>query len=683
MVLLLSLTFAVVAILFALLRPNWRRTLAWGAGTILPLVGWQLLVAGSVSALGLTRLDGWLVLLELLLAGAGASAILAVVGERLVGRWLASTSHDLRARLWWWLAGFAVALMAGAIGVPWSVALIGGLLINFTLTWRTSRTLIWEVLISVFAFSAWYIVAYLWLRQPVSGQFEDAFLGTASAGLTIFGAPLNELFVVGLLGVMIGPLFAATKYHRQPDYPRHDHPALRTIGTGLSLAGITLAIGVVIGWQVLWPPMVYALKPTTGNVATTQPTLTIKFTRPVDRNMLETTISPNVEGSWKFSDGETWQHGFRQATFHFDTTLAPDTTYTVNLTNVRSLFGLVGRDVEWRFTTAAAPDVAAFFPAVGTDPCAPMTVTLAATATATDDFSFRLDPAVPLQVTASADVKSFTLQPQPCLAPATVYQFFVDRRTMVRDANTGELIAQSDASPIFTTTFTSVGQPPAPPAPEPAPTPTSEPVTVTPAPVAEAVATVRTQKILSIKLDYQDRPLSCEAAALKMALAGRGVKVTETQIMNIVGYDKTPHRGDVWGDPDMAFVGSIDGHQNTTGYGVHWGPIARTARTWRPGSKAFVGGTVTTLTAAIDADSPVVIWGTIGSAYYNPWKTTSGKTVKAWKGEHARTLIGYIGPADNPTSFVINDPVVGRVTWSRATLEANWKRFDNSGVIVD
>lgn len=188
--------------------------------------------------------------------------------------------------------------------------------------------------------------------------------------------------------------------------------------------------------------------------------------------------------------------------------------------------------------------------------------------------------------------------------------------------------------------------------------------------------------LLNIAEDYQDKPLSCEAAALKMALAGKGIKASENEIMAIVGYDPTPHQGDVWGDPDSAYVGNISGHQNTTGYGVHWAPIARAANHWRP-AMAFSNWTPAQLAHEISVGNPIVIWGVVGrAAYYDPWHTPGGKLVKAWKGEHTRTVIGFTGSPDNPKTFIINDPFTGRITWSVATLKSNWISFGYSGVVV-
>lgn len=188
--------------------------------------------------------------------------------------------------------------------------------------------------------------------------------------------------------------------------------------------------------------------------------------------------------------------------------------------------------------------------------------------------------------------------------------------------------------------------------------------------------------ILNIGLDYQDKPLSCEAAALKMALNFKGAGVSESDIMGIIGFDPTIRNKSIWGDPNVAFVGDINGHQNSTGYGVYWGPIAKAANNWRT-AKAFSGYSVQNLASEIANGNPVVIWGVAGKApYQDDWQTPEGKSIHAWKGEHARTAIGFKGDVANPASFIINDPIAGKITWTAEQLKSNWSTFGNSGVIV-
>jgi uncharacterized protein YvpB len=201
-------------------------------------------------------------------------------------------------------------------------------------------------------------------------------------------------------------------------------------------------------------------------------------------------------------------------------------------------------------------------------------------------------------------------------------------------------------------------------------------------PFQSTFRTLTTTVMLSIGLDYQDKALSCEAAALKMALTGKGLHVSEDAIMQIIGFDPTLRSGDIWGDPDTAFVGSINGKQNSTGYGVHWDPIAKAARSLGRSATAFSGFSPSDLAREISQNNPVIIWGTLGRGVYDPWYTPQGKLIKAWKGEHTRTVIGFKGNVNAPTHFILNDPNAGRITWTTAQLKANWATFNNSGVVV-
>ncbi|MEK7184463.1 MAG: Ig-like domain-containing protein [Patescibacteria group bacterium] len=197
-------------------------------------------------------------------------------------------------------------------------------------------------------------------------------------------------------------------------------------------------------------------------------------------------------------------------------------------------------------------------------------------------------------------------------------------------------------------------------------------------------ATFSTQELsttLNIPNDRQDLPLSCEVAALKMALNYKGAGVSENELLNALGIDEPLTRGDTWGNPNIAFVGSVTGRQNSTGYGAHWGPIARISNAYRP-SQAFSGWTVGDVAHEIEAGNPVEIWGTTGRAQRDSWQTPSGASISAWVGEHTRLVIGFTGTADDPTRFIINDPAAGRLTWTTNQFKSNWAAFGNSGVVI-
>ena len=82
---------------------------------------------------------------------------------------------------------------------------------------------------------------------------------------------------------------------------------------------------------------------------------------------------------------------------------------------------------------------------------------------------------------------------------------------------------------------------------------------------------------LAVPFHRQEHNLSCEAATLVMALKFHGVSVSEQALIDAIGFDETKKANGVWGNPHVAFVGDIDGHQPSTGYGVYWQPIAATA----------------------------------------------------------------------------------------------------------
>lgn len=189
----------------------------------------------------------------------------------------------------------------------------------------------------------------------------------------------------------------------------------------------------------------------------------------------------------------------------------------------------------------------------------------------------------------------------------------------------------------------------------------------------------------TIKLDVpaylQQHALSCEVASLRMALAYRGINETEEKLLDEVGYDPTPHKGNVWGDPYKAFVGDVDGKQMTTGYGVYWGPIARVANNYRK-AKDFEGRKVSDLTKELSDGNPVVIWVYSSGGIPTKWYTPEGKEIYATSGEHAVTAVGFVGSENDPTHIIVNDPLVGQVYWPRVLFDKKWATFGNSGVVV-
>lgn len=189
------------------------------------------------------------------------------------------------------------------------------------------------------------------------------------------------------------------------------------------------------------------------------------------------------------------------------------------------------------------------------------------------------------------------------------------------------------------------------------------------------------QTSIPIALHRQEHNLSCEVAALKMALGVHGIDVSESELITHLPFDSTPRGNGIWGDPDQGFVGNIDGRMMVTGYGVHWDPIAKLGSRYAP-TKVLQHSSAAELASAIAAGDPVIMWGTYGSPTIHSWQTPAGKTVRAVNGEHTLVVYGFDGPVHSPTTFYLMDPLAGQLRWSTQTLMNNWSSLGHMAVVV-
>jgi uncharacterized protein YvpB len=202
----------------------------------------------------------------------------------------------------------------------------------------------------------------------------------------------------------------------------------------------------------------------------------------------------------------------------------------------------------------------------------------------------------------------------------------------------------------------------------------------------------RTHRLLAVKLDYQDHNLSCEAAALKMALAYEGIAIDELTLMRYMSVDTRPAKFDArgrlvaWGDPAKAYVGNVDGHiERYTGYGVYQAPVARAAI--RAGANVLAAGSglygsgiaSSAIYNAVLDGHPVVAW--ISNTYHvvplSLYVAYDGATVWYTITEHAVTVVGV-----RPGAVLINDPWFGQAWHSKAQFESAYKTFNHMAVIV-
>ncbi len=192
--------------------------------------------------------------------------------------------------------------------------------------------------------------------------------------------------------------------------------------------------------------------------------------------------------------------------------------------------------------------------------------------------------------------------------------------------------------------------------------------------------------ILPVQFDKQDQSLSCEAATLKMALAYRGKKVSEKELLKKIGFDFTPksisNGKTIWGDPQKGFVGKVDGKMLVNGYGVYWHPIAAAANAYNQYAVAFENGEITDLTRELQAGNPIIVWGYLGSGKPASWETPQGKFIRAVSYEHTFVVRGFAGSPEDPLGFFVIDPIYGYVYFSKEIFLKKWDAFSRSGVIV-
>ncbi len=189
---------------------------------------------------------------------------------------------------------------------------------------------------------------------------------------------------------------------------------------------------------------------------------------------------------------------------------------------------------------------------------------------------------------------------------------------------------------------------------------------------------------LDIKFHRQEHSLSCEIASLKMALSYYGVNASEKDLLAQLPIDAAgPRRaGNVWGDPNKGFVGSVDGEMPNTGYGVYEKPIALVASKYRS-SEALNDASLDEILGAVADKHPVIVWVPIADAHDISWKTPEGETVPAVYGEHARVLIGFSGSVGQPDHLFFMDPVYGRIRTTPDEFSRDWSKLGNRAVIIE
>ena len=201
-----------------------------------------------------------------------------------------------------------------------------------------------------------------------------------------------------------------------------------------------------------------------------------------------------------------------------------------------------------------------------------------------------------------------------------------------------------------------------------------------------------TARVLEIPWHHQEHNLSCEAAALKMALSYYGISVDEMTLIGLMTNDRRPARFDpsgrlvTWGDAAASYVGDPDGRiERYQGYGVYFQPVAQAA--WTAGANVLESGSglygpgiaAGELYRQVLAGHPAVVW--ISNTYHQvelrSYTAYDGAPVRYTLTEHAVTVIGV-----RPDAVLIDDPWFGRAWHPKAQFESAYATFAQMAVIL-
>lgn len=404
-----------------------------------------------------------------------------------------------------------------------------------------------------------------------------------------------------------------------------------TTGVGLALNQIK--------FKTVLSPSVKSSSPTGSGVLTNSP-IKIEFRQPMDQASVESafSISPTISGK------NSWQAN--SIIFSPDTNLAKNTHYTISIkksamTQYKTTFDA---NYSFGFTTIGYV-VPSFSPANGAGGIALNKALTMTFNQAVDHDSaqnaFSLSP----NITGSFSWKgnALTFSPSQNYGYTTTYSISID--SGVKSIN------GLDSNQAYSSRFTTQDQ------------------------------VVK----LNIPFHKQEHYYTCGIAAARMALDYKGAKMSEMAILNEVGYDSTPLSADgkTWGNPNVGFVGTLMGQPKGTGYGAHWGPIAKAINNHRP-AEVKTGWNVQGIASEIAAGNPVVIFWVNGvwPSYERHWKTPDGTDVRAVNGMHAVVVNGFTGSPSNPKSFTVSDPWWPRKSYDIALFNSYWRWFNNTAIVV-
>ncbi|MFJ9775124.1 C39 family peptidase [Kitasatospora sp. NPDC101157] len=193
-------------------------------------------------------------------------------------------------------------------------------------------------------------------------------------------------------------------------------------------------------------------------------------------------------------------------------------------------------------------------------------------------------------------------------------------------------------------------------------------------------------KAAGVPYYHQQLDNDCEAAALRMVLAARGMRANDQQVLDRIGVDREHpefgHSGPRSGDPYRAFVGDPKGSETDgTGYGVYSPPVAGAARSYGLTVRQDGAGvSVQQLKDELAAGHPAIVWVDYLWRHLatTPYTAYDGRSIPyAGPGEHTVVVTGFSGGRVS-----VNDPARGRITVSEQDFADGYATYGQMAVVV-
>ena len=386
--------------------------------------------------------------------------------------------------------------------------------------------------------------------------------------------------------------------------------------------GKTEEIGSFL-FKTVATPFIESYTPEGTGASPTSP-LTIRFSQAMDQPSVEDhfTITPQTEGQVSWSDDRT-------LIFTPASPWQKETGYEIRLAaGITSMVGgTTSQDIVLNFETVGRVKVLSFSPAAGTSGLDPTQTNIAvefdqAVDPASAQQSFSLTPAV--SGSFSWDGNKMVFHSAGKLAYSTSYK--------VKIAAGVKTTEGLDSTEEFQSSFT----------------------------------TKSDTFVLNIPQYYQNprtETFNCNLVAVQMALAYKGISVTQEEVKTGLGVGQ---------NPDADWV---------EGYGTHTGPVSAYLASKGVSHAIKTSWNVADLAREVEKGNPVILW------WYNRYSTPMGTKIlpggyTGYNGMHSEVVRGFVGSSSNPSYLLVNDPWRGQLTYSQALFNSTWSYLNYTAIVV-